>query len=373
MLNPPLILVSALFFLALVSGLYLAAWLLCGTVLRLAGRGLRVSHAGAKRLLMAGLLLPPLIALVPTVNGATLRHVHAAVTGGHHSSVCRVVFARFLEPGGLGAGEPGRLLARLLVNGLAWSLVAVGVFLLLRLLVATVRLERGLVPFLAPPSPKLSASLARLAPRLPGLPTGRFFECPVPAAYSSVLGVFRARCVLSRALVAQATEAEIDAIVAHEATHLRSGDILWTTLVGCLNWVFFYRRPVRLLARRGREEAELACDAAAVSVTGEPLAMASAILRATGVPTQHGVGRSLPAVALPFADEAACAPSRRIEPLLARADRVSWVDTGDSPLRAAGGWLVTFALAGTGSLVLLSPEAACYAHCSLESIAHLLR
>ena len=60
---------------------------------------------------------------------------------------------------------------------------------------------------------------------------------------------------------------EAIAIVAHEASHLRGRDVLSTFLVGSLNCLFFFLRPVRLLSRRWREATELACDAATVNTT----------------------------------------------------------------------------------------------------------
>jgi Zn-dependent protease with chaperone function len=376
MLNPPLLLVSALFFLALASVLYVGAWLVATALLRvLAGR---ISHAGAKRVLIAALVLPPLLAFVPTLSGATLRHIHhaaAAASPQHHSGFCQQMFSRAFEVGGLaGYGVAGPVVGAV-ANAAAWVLIAVGTFLTLRLLLATVRLERGLAPYQSAPSPRLAKALARVGKRLPGLPARRFFECPIPSAYSSALGFWKPRCVLSRDLVAQASDEELDAIVAHEASHLRGGDVQTTFLVGMVNCLFFYLRPVRLLGRRWREEAELACDDQAVQVTRQPLAMASAILRASGVPvaTTNGVGRRLPAVALAFADEAACSPGKRVERLLAQAQHASLPAAAGEPRRAVvAGWFLTAGLTAFGASLLRSDQAACFAHCSLEAIARLL-
>jgi Zn-dependent protease with chaperone function len=208
---------------------------------------------------------------------------------------------------------------------------------------------------------------------LPGLPARRFFECPIPPAYSSVLGFWRARCVLSQEFVASAPDEELDAVVAHEGSHLRAGDVRATFAVGVLDCLFFYLRPVRLLSRAWREAAELACDDAAVAATRKPLAMAAAILRASGVPVgATRFSRPLPAVALPFADEAACAPSIRVERLLAQAQQASLPAAREPRWQAALGWFTTLTLGGIGAGVLLSAEAACYAHCSLEAIARVL-
>jgi Zn-dependent protease with chaperone function len=370
MINPPLIVVSALFFLALSSVLYVGAWLSATTILRL--RSGRISHAAAKRVLMTALVLPPVLALVPTLSGATLHHVHDAAVLEHHSMMCRDMFLRVLS--GQGVTERGgvREITGAVTSGGAWLLVLTGLFLVAKLFRATVRLGKGLHPYQSAPSPRLSQALGRVSKQLSGHFTHRFYECPIPATYSSVVGFWRARCVLSRDFVESATEDELDAVVAHEVSHLRAGDVRATFLVGALNCFFFYLRPVRLLGRRWREEAELACDDTAVSATRQPLAMAAAILRASGIPVTTRATRPLPAVTLAFADEAACSPSKRVERLLAQAQEASLPSLRETPAHAFAGWAVTFLFAALGVTVLLSAEAACYAHCSLEAIARVL-
>jgi len=374
--NPPLILVSALFFLALASALYLAAWLVAGLVVHL-GRH-RLSHAANKRVLMTALVVPPMLAALPTLGGATLRHSHSAAAVEHHSMACQQMFTRLFAEEGAGTGGTVSELSGAVVNGAAWLFVLVGLFLVLRLIRATAQLEGGLLRYLGPPSPKLSEALARVGRHMPGILMRRFFECPFPAAYSGVLGLRQVRCVLSRDFVAEATEDELDAVIAHEASHLRAHDVPATFVLAVLNCLFFPLRPVRLLARRWREAAELACDDAAVAVTRQPLAMAAAILRASGCPVPVPASatparnRPLPAVVMPFADETACSPGKRVERLLAQAQQASFPRVSESPIQVWTAWAATLALGGIGVALLLSPELICYAHCSLEAVARLL-
>ena len=368
-INPPLLFVSGLFFLALSSALYVAAFLAATALLR-AGRRW-VSHARAKQVLLASLLLPPLLAAVPTLSGAMLRHSHARPLLEHHSAACSQLFTDLLATWDGSGSEMISRAAGYFINGLAWLLVALGLVYLVRLVVATLRLERGLMPYLSIPSARLARSVAHVG-RRSRVNGALFFECPIPAAYSSVLGLRHTRCVLSQELVAAATDEELNAIVAHESMHLRARDVEATFLVSLLNCLFFYLRPVRLLARRWREETELACDAAAVQVVGDPLAMAAAILRVSGTPASTRLSGPLPAVALAFADESACLTAKRVESLIAQAQRSALPAARETRLQSGGGWVVTLALAAVGISLLLSPEAVCYAHCSLEAAAHLL-
>ena len=367
-INPPLLFVSGLFFLSLASALYIAAFLAATATLR-AGRA-RVSSARAKQVLFAALLLPPLLAALPTLSGATLRHSHAQPLLEHHSAACSRVFTDLFVVGDGGSGLIPRP-AGYLVNGLAWLLLALGLAYLARLVVATLRLERGLTPHLSPPSARLARAMAHVG-RRSAVNAALFFECPIPASASCVFGLRHTRCVLSQELVASASDAELNAIVAHEAAHLRARDVAATFLVSALGCLFFYLRPVRLLARRWREETELACDAAAVEAVGDPLAMAAAILRVSGAPVGARPTGTLPPIALAFADESAGLTARRVEGLMAQAQRSALPQARETRLRSVFGWLVTLALAAVGVSLLLSPSAVCYAHCSLEAAARLL-
>ena len=358
MVNPALFLVSALFFLGISAVLYLAAWPGTIFVKRIAPRW---SAQRGKALFFAALLLPPFTAGALTAGGVLLRHSHAPGKV-HHGVACEGI-ARFLS------APEGKLPIALgiLLQGAAWLLVAWGLVTVLRLVIATIQLERGLQPYLQPPSPKLALALARLRERvcLGKLP---FFEAEIPMEYSCLIGVRHVRCVLSRALVASVSSEELEAIVMHEVSHLHAGDVWRTLIVGTLNCLFFYLQPVRLLAQRWREEAEIACDAATTRATHEPLALASAILRAQGVPMQ---AHPLPTTALGFAEETACAPEKRVERLLAYAREAL-------PAPEASGyqvwqWAITIAIATVGAFCLLSPGTLCLAHCSLEAIARTLR
>ena len=357
MVNPPLLFVSALFFLGVSALLYSGACLLIKVIL-----GARPGQSPHRNrwLLSMALILPPVSAGAFTAGGAFLRHSHAP--GALHQNVYCGEIAHFLA---LPEGKLPVLLG-LLVQGAAWLLVAWGVLTMVRLVRATIALERGLSPYLHPPSEKLSAALSRLPgdTHCTGL---EFFESDIPMAFSCLIGIRRIRCVLSRQLVASATREELECIVLHEINHFRSGDVRRTLVVGMLNCLFYYLPPVSLLSQRWREETELACDAATARATGAPLALASAILRTQGVPVY---GRHLPGTTLGFAEETACSPQKRVERLLAYAQGGSAAI--EMPGVDARQWIPMAILLFAGLLLLLSPDSLCMAHCSLEAVSRTL-
>ena len=218
-----------------------------------------------------------------------------------------------------------------------------------------------------PPSAKLASALARID-RLSRLKRLQFYEADIPMTASCLLGARRVRCVLSRELVASCGDDELVAVLSHEVEHFSTGDVWYTLVVGALNCIYCSFLPVRLLSQHWREETELACDAAAAQRTREPLALAAAILRTKGVVIP---ARPLPTVTLGFAEEASCAPGKRVERLLAYAERSSSLLAPST--NGAAGWVGTLILTGLGICFLLSPQGLCTAHCSLEAIARVLR
>jgi hypothetical protein len=280
----------------------------------------------------------------------------------HHMVMCEDMYRVLMGPA---ADIPAAV--RLALNGLAWASAVWGLLCVGRLVTATLALERALRLHLRVPSAKLSAAVDRVAPRC-GVDGSVVCECDIPVSYTSLLGLLRPRCIVSRRLVETATDEELDAVLAHELSHLRRGDSGLTFVVGALNCLFFFLRPVRLLSRRWREATELACDAAAARVTGKPLALAAAILRAHGAPVGDA---ALPAATLGFAQAAACAPDERVRRLIAAAKAADLEGEGAGP--GWWQWIATLALALLGALALASPQVGCTLHCSLEVAGRLLR
>ena len=358
MFNAPLLQVSALFFLSLSALFYVVAWFGTRLFLHLSPQA---SAHRRKSVLSLAIFLPAVAAALLTAGGAFFKHIHEGAQI-HHDALCGDMVRILLVPEG---NLP--LLTGMALEGGAWLLLLWGVWTLFRMVYATICLEREMIPYLRPPSAKLAAALTRIgSPSI--LKRLQFFEADIPMTASCLLGVARVRGILSRELVDSCNVNELDAVLAHEIQHFSTGDVWRTLIVGALNCLYCSFPPVRLLSRRWREETELACDAAAVQRTGEPLALAAAILRTQGVTIPS---RSLPTITLGFAEEASCAPDKRVKRLISYAEQSGGLLC--PPAMDAGAWIGTLILTGLGVCFLLSPQALCLAHCSLEAIERLLR
>jgi Zn-dependent protease with chaperone function len=78
-------------------------------------------------------------------------------------------------------------------------------------------------------------------------------------------------------LVDRMTVAELRAVIAHEAAHLRRRDALWRPAVSAFARTFFFQ-PLNWIARdRLRELSEYVCDSEAVASTRSPISLAVAL------------------------------------------------------------------------------------------------
>lgn len=371
-INWPLTLVGPLFFLALLAMLYLLAWIsVVGAIRALSSR---ITHTDKKRVLAIAIALPLLLAVLPTLMGIGLRHQHAHVGIRHHSNACAAAFQRLVgaDSPPEETERPWHAVAGLSANGFVWLLVLSGAFSAARMAWATTRLGRSLEAVSRLPSPPLEAAIQRVARHHPRISSAIFREADIPMNLTGLLGLGRVRCVVSAELVRTASEGELDAIVVHEANHLRAGDTFSMFLVGALERLFYFLRPVQALCKRWRDEAELACDAAAVAKTREPLSMASAILRVSGVPVGSGATPvSLPRAAGQSATRPLSAVSR-VENLLVLARSTSLWPVADSRGHKAFAWLATVLCVGLGVGLASSTQVACSAHCAMEAIARAL-
>jgi Zn-dependent protease with chaperone function len=106
-------------------------------------------------------------------------------------------------------------------------------------------------------------------------------ESASPLAFCA--GWVRPRIFVSRAAVERLSEAELEAVLAHERHHRARRDPLRLAIGRILSHALFFLPVLRPLQARESENAELRADAAAVAaVAAAPLASALLILGATG-------------------------------------------------------------------------------------------
>ncbi len=93
-----------------------------------------------------------------------------------------------------------------------------------------------------------------------------------------VVGVFRSIVYLPVSAVSMLTPDQIDAVLAHELEHIRRADFAWNLLQTAIETLFFYHPAVWWLGKSLRDQRELACDDAAVTLCRDPLTYATALL-----------------------------------------------------------------------------------------------
>jgi beta-lactamase regulating signal transducer with metallopeptidase domain len=110
-------------------------------------------------------------------------------------------------------------------------------------------------------------------------------EAPVPVKATSELlepglvGILRPIILLPESLAAKLSRAEIDAILAHELSHLRRRDNLLAAAHMLVEALFWFHPLVWFIGARLVEEREQACDEAVLGGGRKPLDYARAILK----------------------------------------------------------------------------------------------
>jgi hypothetical protein len=98
-------------------------------------------------------------------------------------------------------------------------------------------------------------------------------------AQAFCVGFARPRVYVSRRAAELLSEAELAAVVAHEAYHARRRDPLRLLLLAILGDALFFMPALRALRRRYAALAELAADEAALAAVGDPSHLAAALLQ----------------------------------------------------------------------------------------------
>lgn len=99
-------------------------------------------------------------------------------------------------------------------------------------------------------------------------------------------GVRQTTLLLSTWMVAQLEYDELEAVLAHELAHIKRRDFLVAWFSTLLRDAFFYLPASRTAHAQIKHDSELACDELAVATTGQPLALASALVKTW----QHALG-----------------------------------------------------------------------------------
>lgn len=164
-----------------------------------------------------------------------------------------------------------------------WPLVLGGLWLggacvaLLRLALGWRRLTRRLVRPATPASSALHLLVSHVAGQL-GLRRAVKVLESASAPSPLVLGVVRPVLVLPRGLRERLSPAQLEAVLAHELTHVRRHDTVVNFVQSLVEVLFFFHPAARWLSAQVRLEREHCCDDAAVGFCGNARLYSSALL-----------------------------------------------------------------------------------------------
>jgi beta-lactamase regulating signal transducer with metallopeptidase domain len=149
--------------------------------------------------------------------------------------------------------------------------------LLVRTVAAWLRARRLVSRRLSPLPPEISLAAQRLALSL-GVKRVRF-HASARVASALVFGWLKPVIVLPAAAIGRLSEAEIEALLAHELAHVMRQDFLVNLLQTFSECVLFYHPCVWWVSARMRHERELCCDDVAVAVCRDEILYSKALLR----------------------------------------------------------------------------------------------
>ena len=149
---------------------------------------------------------------------------------------------------------------------------------------------------------------------VPHVPLVRVVPCQKPLALT--YGFRQPTVIISSWMVSNLEERELEAVLAHELTHVSRHDALVMWLAEMLRDAFFYMPTSWLAYRQLQQEKELACDELAATHTHRPLALAGALAKVWLQTLDSSSGVSSNSLAQPLL-QAKVAIQERIERLLA--------------------------------------------------------
>jgi len=161
----------------------------------------------------------------------------------------------------------------------------------------------------------------------------------VPGAFA--LGTRTRRILLGRELLTSLEEDELAAIAAHEFAHLEANDVTLVFVAGLLRDLVAWNPVGHLAYRRLMADRELEADGRAADLTGNPLAVASGLLK---VCKMMRAARYRHRVSLAFLSEGG-GVKRRVASLIAAADgRISLAPSGLMPYAVAAALVAVLGL-----------------------------
>ncbi len=202
-----------------------------------------------------------------------------------------------------------------------------------------------------PVPPEVETQVRGLAGAL-GAPTPRIFLRAHTGPLALVCGLRRPTLVLSTWMLEHLDSRELESVLAHELSHLARRDYPVAWLATILRDAFFYLPSSRRAFRRIQQDKELACDELAVSVTGRPLALASALAKVWQ--QSLGVPRFTAAQSLL---EPGTAIEGRIERLLSLSGPTARPRTCDPTMLSVGGLLAIGLIVAIGLSIIVVTEA----------------
>lgn len=140
------------------------------------------------------------------------------------------------------------------------------------------------------------------------------FLCDVAAPLAFTTGIMRPRIYVTPALVEILTAQEMVAVLCHEWAHVLRRDTLWNWFVRLLRDVVWFLPGSHLAWQSMLASQDEACDALAVKMMRQPLALARALIKVAGIKPQTRLPLLL--AASPFALAGPHSPRERVEHMI---------------------------------------------------------
>lgn len=163
-----------------------------------------------------------------------------------------------------------------------WTGVSVSSIMLIRRGIGTVLLHRLIVrcrPLNAEDEEDIRMVVQRLAAALDMGRIPRVLVMPQGASGAFAVGGRRARILVSHDLIESLDRSELEGILAHELAHIHAHDIHLISVAGLLRDLVAWNPVAHLAYRKLIRDREMEADRRAASLTGDPLAVASGLVK----------------------------------------------------------------------------------------------